>query len=258
LRYLDRRNNHQVSEVFEKTNFNKYRINFDLSDLAFSRSNPDQHNRNDRTMKVETMLAVVDSLKNEINKEKDKKINKSSSLFEPDEQEYTNQSLDFNRLNSENESVKPYSSNYEVLDMLTSRRAQMSLHSTALHRLRDQKSDLENLNINIEWRTKRIARYMVEVHKKFSIPLACIIFVLLGAPIGMYTRKGNLGYAALISTFFLTFYWISIIQGEKMADRLYITPFMGMWSSNILLTLIGIYLVTRLCTSFKISNLWKS
>jgi len=258
LRYLDRRNNHQVSEVFEKTNFNKYRINFDLSDLAFSRSNPDQHNRNDRTMKVETMLAVVDSLKNEINKEKDKKINKSSSLFMPDEQEYTNQSLDFNRLNSENESVKPYSSNYEVLDMLTSRRAQMSLHSTALHRLRDQKSDLENLNINIEWRTKRIARYMVEVHKKFSIPLACIIFVLLGAPIGMYTRKGNLGYAALISTFFLTFYWISIIQGEKMADRLYITPFMGMWSSNILLTLIGIYLVTRLCTSFKISNLWKS
>ncbi|MDX1586660.1 MAG: LptF/LptG family permease, partial [Balneolaceae bacterium] len=80
---------------------------------------------------------------------------------------------------------------------------------------------------------------------------------LIGAPIGMYTKKGNLGYAALISTGFLTFYFISIIQGEKLADRLYVSPVTGMWFSNVILAVIGIYLVIRLCTSFKISNLWR-
>jgi lipopolysaccharide export system permease protein len=95
---------------------------------------------------------------------------------------------------------------------------------------------------------------MVEIHKKFSIPIACIIFVLLGAPIGMYTRKGNLGYAALIGTVFLTFYWISIIQGEKLADRLYISPFVGMWFSNILLGLIGTYMIIKICTGFSLKN----
>lgn len=99
---------------------------------------------------------------------------------------------------------------------------------------------------------------MVEVHKKFAIPFACIIFVLLGAPIGMFTRRGNLGYAALIGAIFLTFYWISIIQGEKLADRMFIAPATGMWYSNVLLSLVGMYLVIRISTPFKISNLWNN
>ncbi|MFH0765239.1 MAG: LptF/LptG family permease, partial [Calditrichota bacterium] len=36
---------------------------------------------------------------------------------------------------------------------------------------------------------KRISSYMVEVHKKFSIPAACLVFILLGAPLGMLTRR---------------------------------------------------------------------
>ncbi|MDZ7715566.1 MAG: LptF/LptG family permease [Balneolaceae bacterium] len=150
-----------------------------------------------------------------------------------------------------------YSSKYVVLNLLKSKDHKNDLSNLALQKLRNIKSGLDNLTVNIKWRTERIARYMVEVHKKFSIPLACIVFVLLGAPIGMYTKNGNLGYAALISTIFLTFYWISIIQGEKLADRLFISPFTGMWFSNILLGLIGLYMVIRLCTPFKFSNLWK-
>jgi lipopolysaccharide export system permease protein len=108
-----------------------------------------------------------------------------------------------------------------------------------------------------EWRFGKISRYLVEIHKKFSIPLACIVFVLLGAPIGMYTKKGNLGYAALIGTVFLTFYWISIIQGEHLADRMFITPFTGMWFSNIILGVVGIILIISISTPYKLSKLWK-
>ncbi|HCD50831.1 MAG TPA: hypothetical protein DEQ34_00185, partial [Balneolaceae bacterium] len=106
------------------------------------------------------------------------------------------------------------------------------------------------------WRVKRINRYLVEIHKKLSIPFACIVFVLLGAPIGIMTRRGNFGYAAIISAVILTIYWISIIQGEKLADRLFITPFWGMWSFNIVFSLIGIILIIRLSTGFRLKHLF--
>src|SRR5699024_12251039 len=110
-------------------------------------------------------------------------------------------------------------------------------------KLRSCRSILEDVVVDPDWRITRIAHYLVEIHKKFSIPIACINCVLLGAPIGMYTKKGNLGYAALIGAVFLTIYWISIIQGEKLADRLFISPAAGMWTSNIVLGIIGIYMV---------------
>ena len=76
--------------------------------------------------------------------------------------------------------------------------------------------------------------------------MACVVFVLLGAPIGMMTKKGNFGYAALISATILTIYWITIIQGEKLADRLFISPFIGMWAFNIVFSCVGIMLILRL------------
>jgi len=71
------------------------------------------------------------------------------------------------------------------------------------------------------------------------------------------TKRGNFGVAAIISAIILTFYWISLIQGEKLADRLFVSPFMGMWSFNILFSLIGIVLLIRLSTEFSIINLFR-
>ena len=51
-----------TSGTIERSNFDKYRMTFDLSDLSFSRSNPNQRSRTDRTMSAQAMLAVVDSL----------------------------------------------------------------------------------------------------------------------------------------------------------------------------------------------------
>lgn len=259
LRSLNRREGTKRIEVLEETHFDQYRISFDLSDLAFSRSNPDQHSRNDRTMKVGTMLAVVDTLKREIREEKQKVYNNASYILpvsQADTAEGTTGPASIYSLERDSIDI-PYNSAYIALNTMPNGSIQNRTHSLALSTLRNYSSSYENLNTNVSWRISRVASYMVEVHKKFSIPLACIIFVLIGAPIGMYTKKGNLGYAALISTFFLTFYWITLIQGEKLADRLYISPAFGMWSSNVLLTLVGGYLVIRLCTSFRITNLWK-
>ncbi len=90
-----------------------------------------------------------------------------------------------------------------------------------------------------------IDKYSVEVHKKYSIPAACIIFILIGAPLGVMVRKGGFGVAASISLFFFLVYWAFLIGGEKLAERGFFHPFWGMWSANILLGAIGIFLAFR-------------
>ncbi len=83
---------------------------------------------------------------------------------------------------------------------------------------------------------------MVEVNKKYSIPCACLIFVLLGAPIGVKARKGNLGIAGGISLFFFIAYYFCLILGEDYADRQLLNPFVAMWFMNIMLGFVGILL----------------
>jgi len=87
--------------------------------------------------------------------------------------------------------------------------------------------------------------FLVEIHKKYALPVACIVFILIGAPLGTMTRKSGFGPAAVISLIFFVIYWAFLIGGEKLADRGLVTPFWGMWSANITLGLLGIYLTVK-------------
>jgi len=88
-----------------------------------------------------------------------------------------------------------------------------------------------------------IAQYMVEVHKKFAIPAACLIFVLIGAPLGIMARRGGLAVGASYSVFFFIVYWVFLITGENLADNMIISPAVGMWSGNIFLAICGVVLI---------------
>lgn len=253
LRYLP--SARRGEETLEKSNFSRYRMSFDLSDLAFSRSNPEQRSRNDRTMSAQAMMAVVDTLE----AEKQNSISRFKSTTSQEEYLpfYTGESRSFKLPDAVREdTVTVFESEFIVLNRLQNPSAQISSINRAVNSLDYYKSELDNLTSDLEWRELRIAEYLVEVHKKLSIPFACVVFVFLGAPIGMLTRKGNLGFAALISAILLTFYFIAIIQGEKLADRLFITPFTGMWAINIFLMAAGVLLTLHVSTSLRITNLW--
>jgi lipopolysaccharide export system permease protein len=257
LRNINRRKQGRLVDIFEETNFNRYRISFDLSELAFSRSNPANRSRNDRTMNIQAMASLVDSLRNQIDQQKQQIIENDNFIWPVFKREKSQVRRAY-QIKPKPDSVakEPYQSRYIALQHLETQYEQKKLHDIGLNKLRDYKAYIESVATDTEWRITKIARYLVEIHKKFSIPIACIVFILLGAPIGMYTKKGNLGYAALIGIVFLTFYWISIIQGEKMADRLFISPFTGMWFADILLGIIGLLLVINIATPFKFSKLW--
>ncbi len=92
---------------------------------------------------------------------------------------------------------------------------------------------------------RQIYKYEVEIHKKYSIPFACIVFVLIGAPLGIRARKGSLGVGVTFSIGFFLLYWACLIGGEELADRQMVTPFLAMWFPNILVGAFGIYLTVR-------------
>ncbi len=240
-------------ETVERSRFNQHRISFDLSDLAFSRSNPEQRSRNDRTMSSQAMLAIVDTLKIEKQKEFDRYLENVNSIMSRHSSE--TREYEYMRLQDSQEAQVRYDSKYYTLSGIDEIDRQSRIVTLALSNLSNYRSEVDNLSKNLKWREMRIAEYMVEVHKKFSIPFACIVFVLLGAPIGMMTRKGNIGFAAIVSAILLTLYFVAIIQGEKWADRLFISPFIGMWGINILYGSIGILLTLRLSTSFNFRHL---
>jgi len=94
-------------------------------------------------------------------------------------------------------------------------------------------------------RLKERVSYWVEIHKKFALPFVCLIFGILGLPLGASTKKGGRTSGFTISLGIILFYYILISTGEEMAMDGKISPWLGMWGPNILLLMIGFFLLIR-------------
>lgn len=92
---------------------------------------------------------------------------------------------------------------------------------------------------------RSVSRYRVEIHKKYSIPFACIVFVLLGVPLGLSTRKGSAGIALGVSLLVILVYYLFLIAGEHLADRRMMPAYLSMWLPNIVLGAFGVILTVR-------------
>jgi lipopolysaccharide export system permease protein len=88
-------------------------------------------------------------------------------------------------------------------------------------------------------------RYMVEFHKKFAIPFACIVFALLGVPMAVTSSRSGKGVSVSLAIGVYLVYYLFLMGGEKFADRGRLDPFVAMWSANFVLLAIGIPLFLK-------------
>jgi lipopolysaccharide export system permease protein len=93
----------------------------------------------------------------------------------------------------------------------------------------------------IQGKKRKVSRYIVELNKKFSLAVACILFVLIGAPLGYLFRRGGIA-GVLIGILLFSSYYILILAGEEFADRRGFSPYWAMWLPNIVLFIPGVYL----------------
>ena len=90
-----------------------------------------------------------------------------------------------------------------------------------------------------------MSRYSVEIQKKFALAAACIVFVLLGAPVGIRFPRGGVGLVIGVSIAVFALYYVGLIVGEDLANKLILDPVIAMWMANALFTVIGVIGLVR-------------
>jgi lipopolysaccharide export system permease protein len=89
--------------------------------------------------------------------------------------------------------------------------------------------------------TRKFAHvYLVEVHKKFAITVACLVFVLVGIPMALRFPRGGMGLVLGGGLGIFALYYISLTAGEPLADAGKVPPAVAMWGPNVVFTIIGL------------------
>jgi lipopolysaccharide export system permease protein len=189
----------------------------------FERSSDNAFSRGDRELSAGAMRYIVDSLQIQVDAGRKRIDALNAGLL---------QKLFTGSIGKQSDSYTSWRS----IESYTNLSSQMAMLRNSL--------DGELATYNYLDRT--IKEYWVEIHKKYSIPVACFVFVLVGAPLGVMARRGGFGMAASLSLGFFLLYWASLIGGEKLADREIIEPWLGMWIANIVIGALGIFLTYRI------------
>ncbi len=205
--------------LYRKLIFDKHRIVMDGSQFSFHQSQGGI--RGERELGVDTMKAIVGNFK----ADREQSIN----FLKTETNKF---------LFADSSFISAYPNPATVVtDKLVLARV--------LDKIRTAKNNVTSKARNIEFSEREIEKYEVEIYKKYAIPVACIVFILIGAPLGVMVRKGGFGVAASISLLFFLIYWAFLIGGEKLAERGFFSPFIGMWAANFLLGFLGIILTIK-------------
>lgn len=217
-------------ENYRRIIFERHHINIPAEDLELQRRSAEP--MTDREMSVEMMQEKINFYQDKINKTQQRIIKHFQS--------------------TDTDMTPPDS--YEKASLLLTKRQEEIKNSTELND-KEQRSQIRRYR-NLSQRVKgdyslikayrkSINRFSVEIHKKFSLPVACIVFVLVGAPLGMITRKKGFVTAITFSFGFFLLYWVFLIVGEEFADRLLLSPVAAMWGPNAILGSVGIFLTIK-------------
>lgn len=103
------------------------------------------------------------------------------------------------------------------------------------------KQDYEFKSYAMDDDRRTIRRHDIEMQKKFTLSIACLIFFFIGAPLGAIIRKGGLGAPLVISVFLFIVYYIIDNTGYKLARDGKWAVWEGMWLSSAILLPLGIF-----------------
>ena len=201
------------SDEYRKTYFNNYKIAVPFKDLNI---NSDNLTRREREMNIHLLTEKITYYKDEIDKINEQNITNTETLDS------------LNQLISNLDKIGPKK------DMLLYKRTQNKINKVNIEQKRNMKL--------IPKHKKEVYKYGVEVHKKITLPFACLFFIFLGTPLGIMARKGNMSISIGVSLIFFIIYWSFLIIGENLADNGQLNPAIAMWLPNIIVGITAYYL----------------
>ncbi len=223
---------------YRKIKFGTHQIIISIDDLLLNRTS--EANRTDREMKVPAMIEKIQQNKLSIEQIKNRitAVKQDIGINSDNEMTLRNIIDEIENLKNndmpKNEETREYNKDIPITEYEQNEKMR-SLNNNA--------RQFQNEFTLIENYEKNNNKYLVEIHKKFTLAVACVLFTLVGAPLGILVRKGGITIASALSITFFLIYYIILIWGEQLADRALLDPAIGSWMPNIVLFIVGLIIL---------------
>ena len=116
------------------------------------------------------------------------------------------------------------------------------------NKMRDYELSIDEIKEKIKIQENRgedATPLKIELHKRYAIPFVCIVFGLIGVPLGIQPRRSGRSYGFVFSILILLAYYISLILFENLAVRKIVAAFLAGWAPNFIFGGLGIYLLIK-------------
>lgn len=121
-------------------------------------------------------------------------------------------------------------------------------------RAKRQKQEYTYRSIALADQAKMMRRHDIEMQKKFTLSIACIIFFFIGAPLGSIIKKGGIGTPLVISVLLFIVYFIFDNMGYKMARDGKVPVWEGIWLSTAVLLPLGVFFTYKAVGDSQVFN----
>jgi LPS export ABC transporter permease LptG/LPS export ABC transporter permease LptF len=88
--------------------------------------------------------------------------------------------------------------------------------------------------------------YLIELHKRFAYPAACLVLMLIGIPLGLSSRRGGKSTGFVVTIALVFIYYSLSLTGVSLAREGKVPVFAGVWAANILFALSGLVLLRQM------------
>ena len=223
---------------YRKIKFGTHQIIISMDDLLLNRTS--ESNRTDREMRVPAMIEKIQQ-----NKVSIEQIKKRIETVKNDLGIETNTDMSLANIIAEIELLKNDATPNieETRDYNNDIPIGEYEKKEKIRSLNNNARQFQNEFTLIENYEKNNNKFLVEIHKKFTLAVACILFTLVGAPLGILVKRGGITIASALSISFFLIYYILLIWGEQLADRALLDPAVGSWMPNIILLIVGIIIL---------------
>ena len=242
---LETRNpNDRNKQLFAKSSFKKYIINFDLAPLENMDSNEDKIANTNTMLNVNELRYTLDSLEK----------NRKKEILSFTDNIHQKQTVVNSPLKKETAPRVKDTLKKDILSFLTDQE-KVAILELAKSNITNTKYSIEGSKSEFEGKSKNINNHWLALYEKFVIAYGCLLMFFIGAPLGAIIRKGGLGlpivFAMLI---FIIFHFINVF-GKKIAQEDGLPPFMGAWMSSFVLTPLAILLTYRATNDIGLINM---
>lgn len=218
-----------------RNKFQEQEIRLDLSDFKMNKTDESLFKTNYQMLNIAQLKEALDSMRvNTLKRGVEASLQLSNNYYA--------RSMQY--LNME-DSLKKHAVQtaelYSSLPLMDKTR----ILETAINIARSAKTYVETSSEEKQVNDQTIRKFEVELHKKFTLSIACLILFFIGAPLGAIIRKGGLGMPVVVSVLFFIIFYIISIMGEKLVKEGSLPAYQGMWLAPVVLLPVGIFLTLK-------------